>query len=236
MVSTIEPEPQQLRVSEIFRSLQGEGPSAGLPATFLRLTGCNLRCRYCDTPYTWDATRFDLAEQSRWLAVPVVFEQLIQAGPSRLVITGGEPLLQQEALAELLTLLPSDLAVEIETNATRRALPLLLRRINQWNLSPKLASAGVMRPQDDRLQITEFRNTGVAYLKLVIADAGDLQEADLLVSELDWPKAQVVLMPEGHTQSRLMELSPFVAEAALARGYRFSTRLHVLLWGDKRGR
>jgi organic radical activating enzyme len=207
----------------------------GLPATFLRLAGCNLRCRYCDTPYTWDSTRYDLAAHSHWLTVTEALERLLDSAPSRLVITGGEPLLQQAAIAELLALLPADTAVEVETNATVQALPALLRRVDQWNLSPKLANAGASQPQDDNL-LLEFRDTAKAFLKLVIAEPADVQEADALVTKLEWPQSRVVLMPEGRTQARLAERSPFVAEAALTRGYRFSPRLHVLLWGDERGR
>jgi organic radical activating enzyme len=226
-----------LRVTEIFTSLQGEGPSLGACATFLRLAGCNLSCAYCDTPYTWDTSRYDVAKESRSMTVQATLDALLESELTRLVVTGGEPLLQQSALTLLINELPKSIFVEIETNATIVPSTTLLGRVNQWNLSPKLRNAGLLPHQGEHLEIlSTFLPTARAYLKLVITEPQDLVEADELVESLKWPKTHVVLMPEGRTAQALAERSPWVAEAALRRGQRFSTRLHVLLWGDERGR
>lgn len=225
----------RLRVSEIFRSLQGEGPTAGLPATFLRLAACNLRCSYCDTPYTWDFERFDKSKEVVTCSIEEVLDRLGKT-LERLIITGGEPLLQQSELVELLQRLPDHIAVEIETNGTILPCSPLLGRTTQWNVSPKLALAGL--PREERIVLPvlrEFARCSQAYLKLVVAEPSDMPEGDQLIVDTGWPAQRVVWMPEGTTTQRLGLRSRWLAEQALARNQRFSTRLHVLLWGDKRG-
>ncbi len=226
----------QLKVSEIFRSLQGEGPSAGAPAVFLRLGVCNLRCTWCDTPYTWDFDRFDYDSEVRLASVDAVVRELGELSDQRLVITGGEPMLQQDALAALLARLPSELPVEVETNGTLAPSAALAARVNQWNVSPKLSNSG--EPLKRRLRspaLAALSETGRAFLKLVIVSESDLEEADALMRELAWPKQRVLLMPEATSPTELAERSAWVAEACRVRGVRFSTRLHVALWGGRRG-
>ena len=136
---------------EIFASVQGEGPSAGMPCTFLRLSRCNLACVWCDTAYTWhfagderphrDGVEFDRTANQLTLGEEEVAARITALGQKRLVITGGEPLLQAPALARLLGHLP-DVTVEIETNGTTRAPAALDIRIDQFNVSPKLAHSG----------------------------------------------------------------------------------------------
>lgn len=228
---------KRLRISEIFRSLQGEGPTTGSPATFLRLAACNLRCRYCDTPYTWDFERFDVAREVRSQTIEQVAAELLVHCQDRLVVTGGEPLLQQPALAQLFKSLPDSLAVEVETNGTILPIEPLWGRVTQWNVSPKLALSGM--PADERIilpVLTAFAAREQAYLKLVVAEPSDMQEGDRLIDELAWPGHRVVWMPEGTSAQRLSLRGRWVAEQAVARGQQFSTRLQVLLWGDERGR
>lgn len=199
--------------------------------------GCNLTCSFCDTPYTWDGARFDLAREGRSLEIAVILEQLNAKPLHRLVITGGEPLLQQRPLSRLIERLPLDLPIEVETNGTRAAEDALLSRVSQWNLSPKLASAALRTEQGVCPEVLlGFKRKGNAFLKFVIGGQTDLSEADALVESLAWPVSHVLLMPEARTRAALLERSEWLAAAALERGYRFSTRLHVLLWGDERGR
>jgi len=231
------PSALRLRVSEIFRSIQGEGPTAGLPATFLRLAACNLRCHYCDTPYTWDFQRFDVASEAHIEPVAALVERLLAEGLDRVVVTGGEPLLQQANLAGLFERLPETVAIEIETNGTILPLPALLARVSQWNVSPKLAFSGM--PRDERIVmkvLQEFAACERAWLKLVVAEPSDMDEGDELISASNWPHSRIVWMPEGTSAQRVTVRGRWVAEQALSRNQRFSTRLHVLLWGDKRGR
>lgn len=225
-----------LEVSEIFRSLQGEGPSVGAPAVFLRLGVCNLRCAWCDTPYTWDFARYDYDAEVTERSVGDVRAALEPLSGQRLVITGGEPMLQQTALAALLAGLDASVPVEVETNGTLAPEPALSARVDQWNVSPKLANSG--EPERRRLigdALASLRDTGRAFLKLVIESADDLGEADALVKRLSWPLERVVYMPQASTPELLAERSPWLAEACRERGVRFSTRLHVALWGARRG-
>jgi len=230
-------EPTKLKLSEVFESIQGEGPSAGLPCVFVRLATCNLHCSYCDTKYTWDWQNYDYEREVRVVPLAVLAERITSSGTGRLVITGGEPLLQQAALSELLASLPSELYVEIETNGTLAPHPVLVERINQWNVSPKLSSAG--DPEHLRIRraaLVALRDSARAFLKIVIADQADVAEADALIAELAWPRERVLFMPQAQTRTELAERSPYVVKACLARGFRFSPRLHIALWGGERGR
>jgi organic radical activating enzyme len=171
------------------------------------------------------------------MTVAATLAALLESDLTLLVVTGGEPLLQQTSLALLIDELPKNIVVEVETNATISPSISLLQRVNQWNLSPKLGNARLPGSRDPDLNVCrEFLSTERAFLKLVISEPQDLTEADILVKQLNWPKTHVVLMPEGRTAEALEERSRWVAEAAIRRGLRFSTRLHVLLWGDERGR
>jgi len=226
-----------LRVSEIFASLQGEGPTAGLAATFLRLAHCNLDCAWCDTRYAWDFTRYDLHKETKLLGVTPVAERIFELGLPRLVITGGEPLIQQGPLGQLLEILPFSLYIEVETNGTLVPSPTLLAEVDQWNVSPKLSNAGM--PRERRIVLSSlaaFRDSQRAYLKLVVADAEDLTEADALVEELGWPCDRVVLMPEATTPKQLEERRTWLLPAAEARSQRYSTRLQVERFGNQRGK
>jgi 7-carboxy-7-deazaguanine synthase len=225
-----------LKVSETFESLQGEGVSAGAPAIFVRLAQCNLHCIWCDTKYTWDFERYRYEDEVREQSVAHV-AQLVNASASRrLVLTGGEPLLQQRALEEFFARLEPDIVVEVETNGTIAPQPESLWRVNQWNVSAKLSSAG--DPEQFRIRpeiLAIFRDSGRAYLKLVVHRDEDYAEADALVSRLAWPSERVLLMPEANDREQLRARSFTVAEAARARGFRFSSRLHLELWGGRRG-
>ncbi len=229
-------ESAMLKISEIFESLQGEGVSAGAPAIFVRLAQCNLHCTWCDTKYTWDFERYRYEDEVREQLVADV-AQRVNASPSRrLILTGGEPLLQQRALKELFARLAPDITVEVETNGTIAPEPEALWRVNQWNVSAKLSSAG--DPEQFRIRpevLATFRDTARAYLKLVVRTDADYAEADALVQRTSWPGERVLLMPEANDREQLRARSFDVAEAARARGFRFSSRLHLELWGGRRG-
>ncbi len=226
----------ELKLSEIFESIQGEGPSAGEPCVFLRLALCNLHCRWCDTKYTWDWKQFDYSTEVHKVTVDSVAERLLTARRPRLVITGGEPMMQQEALAELLPLLPEHWTIEVETNGTLAPLPALVERVNQWNVSPKLANGG--DPPTLRLRtaaLVALRDTDRAFLKLVVENDADVTEALELADNLDWPRDRVLLMPQATTREELHGRGAWVAEEAIRRGVRYTSRLHVELWAGRRG-
>lgn len=225
-----------LKISEIFESLQGEGVSSGSPATFVRLAQCNLHCTWCDTKYTWDFERYRYEDEVREQSVAKVAQLVNAAASKRLILTGGEPLLQQRALKELFARLAPDIVVEVETNGTIAPEPEALSRVNQWNVSAKLSNAG--DPEHFRIRpeiLGTFRDARCAYLKLVVRTDADYSEVDALVARLSWPRERVVLMPEATDREQLRARSLHVAEAARARGFRFSSRLHLELWGGRRG-
>jgi 7-carboxy-7-deazaguanine synthase len=225
-----------LKISEIFESLQGEGVTCGAPCVFVRLAQCNLHCSWCDTKYTWDFERYRYEDEVREQSVAEVSQVVNRATSRRLVLTGGEPLLQQRPLKEFFARLAPDIAVEVETNGTILPEPASLSRVNQWNVSPKLKNAG--DPEQFRIRpevLTTLRDSARAYLKFVVQSDADCDEAERLVSRLAWPRDRVLLMPEASDRGKLRARSLAVAEAARSRSFRFSSRLHLELWGGRRG-
>ena len=223
---------------EIFYSLQGEGASAGTSTVFLRLAMCNLTCTWCDTKYTWDWQSYDYESEVVGLSVQEVEEKVLAFSCPHLVITGGEPLMQQRELAPLaVSLRRQGFYSEVETNGTLVPQPEMVEAISQWNVSPKLDNSG-NRP--GRREVPEalaaFREMDNAYFKFVIVEPGDVEEACRLVERYEVPSKRVILMPEGVTRRDIETRGEWVAQACADNGFRFSTRLHVLLWGDKRGR
>ena len=223
---------------EIFASIQGEGVSAGRPTTFVRLSLCNLACTWCDTKYTWDWAHYDAAVEIARTANAEVLERVTLLGVENVVITGGEPLMQQDALAEIAKELTRvGHRIEVETNGTFEPQPSLQRHVAQWNVSPKLANSG---NADGRRLIDAplrwFAQSDNAWFKFVIDVPRDLDEVEDLVSKYEVSHRRVLLMPQGASVDALDKRSTWLADVCARRGYRFSTRLHILLWGDERGR
>jgi organic radical activating enzyme len=208
----------------------------GRRAGFVRLGRCNLDCSWCDTPYTWDWDRFDPAAELHRRSVPSVLGQLADMSPELVVVTGGEPLLQQRRLVPLLEgCAARGLPVEIETNGTIVPDDRLAELVTRWNVSPKLANSGV--PYDARVRasaLAALGATGRAAFKFVVTEAADLDEVAGLVAAHGLEP--VWIMPEGTDPSTHLDRARALADAVLARGWNLTPRLHVLLWGDQRGR
>jgi organic radical activating enzyme len=224
-----------LVVSELFGpTLQGEGPSAGQRAGFVRLGRCSLNCAWCDTPYSWDWKRYDPAVELRELEVGEVAARIRAMDVPMVIVTGGEPLLQQRAVVALLRLLPG-LAVEVETNGIHVAEPELVERVDRFNVSPKLANAGIERSRRYKPDVLRtFQATGKAVFKFVVCETPDLDEIDAMVAECEL--TDVWVMPEGADAPTLVARAQRLADAVVARGWHLTPRLHILLWGDQRGR
>jgi 7-carboxy-7-deazaguanine synthase len=225
-----------LKLSEIFESLQGEGVSSGVPTAFVRLAQCNLHCSWCDTKYTWDFEHYKYDDEVREQSSDEVARIVNASTTRRVVLTGGEPMLQQRALGPFFASLAPDIIVEVETNGTILPTSETFARVNQWNVSPKLSNAG--DPEALRLRPTvlaALRDAQASYLKLVLHGDADYVEADSLVKQLAWPRDRVLFMPEAGDREALRARSLQVAEAARVRGVRFSSRLHLELWGGRRG-
>jgi 7-carboxy-7-deazaguanine synthase len=227
----------ELVVSEVFGpTFQGEGPSIGRRAGFVRLGRCNLDCGWCDTPYTWDWERYDPTVELHHAPVAAVVDQLAGMAPEIVVVTGGEPLLQQRRLVSLLRACADHgWDVEIETNGTRVPDSALVPLVRQWNVSPKLANSGVAVQERIRpAALAALRATGRAVFKFVVVDESDLDEIGDLADEHDL--RPVWVMPEGTDAATLTGRARRLAQPVLDRGWNLTPRLHVLLWGDQRGR
>ena len=231
--------------AEIFASLQGEGPSQGRPCAFVRLSRCNLACVWCDTAYTWrfegdnrphraqltyerkaNQVTLDEAEAARRIAA---------LGQPRLVVTGGEPLLQAPAVARMLAFLP-DMRVEIETNGTVAPPPALDALVAQYNVSPKLAHSG--NPADLALPPERLRAWAAeprAAFKFVVAESADVEEVLELAERFAIPRERVWLMAEGTDAATLEAREAWLAPLCLEHGLTLSKRMHIQLYGDTRG-
>jgi 7-carboxy-7-deazaguanine synthase len=231
-----------MRIAELFHSIQGEGKLAGVPSTFVRVSGCNLRCAWCDTPYaSWNPEGPDLD-------VAQIVQAVGAIGAQHVVLTGGEPLIMPE-IESLCDALAERFHITVETAATVFK-PL---RHHLASLSPKLSNSTPrdveqgrfveaherQRRRPDVIQqfIDQAAERGTDFqLKFVVSHPRDVAEIDDLLTELDgWQNADVQLMPEGTTAVVLAERSGWVADLCRQRGFRFCPRLHVLLYGNRRG-
>ena len=216
-----------VRVSEVFLSLQGEGPSAGTPAHFLRLQGCDVGCHWCDSKYTWDFYG------GRGIALDEVWEQAGALGSAPLlVVTGGEPFAHPGLGPILEQAVERWPRVEVETSGVRP--PAFRHERLFFNVSPKL-------PSVTRRWAETWRHVGAwigephATFKIVVGDPPDLEDACRLIGEHGIPAARVMLMPEGLDDERLRARAIELAEACKRDGFRLSPRLHIWMWGARRG-
>ena len=222
-----------MKIAELFYSIQGEGSLAGVPSVFIRTSGCNLRCAWCDTPYTsWQPEGADLT-------LGQIVDK-VKAHPARhVVVTGGEPMIALEIVPLTERLRGLGLHITIETAGTVFQ-PVVC---DLMSISPKLANStpnGRWAAQHDRLRIQpeillELMGRYPYQLKFVIEKPDDLDEVRALIGVLEADRSRVILMPEGTDRDRLRERAVWLAEICKQEGFRFSPRLHVELWGNRRG-
>lgn len=228
-------------IIETFLSLQGEGPSTGQPAFFLRLAHCNLSCSWCDTKHSWDWEKFKRSEEVENVESDVLLARLAKEIPPQvglLVLTGGEPLLHQKSLTCLLSALrearPS-VRVEVETNGTIAPVRDFANLVHLFVVSPKLSNAGV--PEKRRInpgalaQLSELASIA----KFVVEKPVDIGEAVEIATTHGFTPARVWVMPQTTLTEEIGPLIASIAPAAIAAGVRVSSRLHVMAWGDTRG-
>lgn len=228
--------PDSLVVSEVFGpTWQGEGPSLGRRAGFVRLGRCGLACTFCDTPYTWRWEDHDPAVELTTRDVAGILDDLAAMAVGLVVVTGGEPLLQQSHLPPLLRPLRArHVDVEIETAGVIEPSPEVATLVTRFNVSPKLANSGNELERRYRPEVLRaLEATGRAAFKFVAVDSGDLDEIAAIVGECGL--TDVWVMPEGTDAETLVDRSRALIDPVLARGWNLTTRLHVLLWGDRRG-
>jgi 7-carboxy-7-deazaguanine synthase len=227
-------------ISEIFYSLQGEGELTGVPSVFVRTSGCNLRCNWCDTPYaSW-------SPEGEQRTVDEILAEVKKHPARHIVLTGGEPMIAKEIRDLASALKRSGYHITIETAATVAPDGIAC---DLASLSPKLANSA----PDDRLsatwrakheslrwqpEVVKAWLAGYGYqLKFVVAQAADVDEIEGLLARLGVavPRAKVLLMPEGTTVEALRARAGWLGELCKQRGYRYAPRLHVELYGNKRG-
>jgi len=225
-----------MRVTEIFYSLQGEGLLAGTPSVFIRLAGCPFRCQWCDTAYAWD---YSSGEE---LNVAGIVARMGQWACRSVVLTGGEPLIGPDggARAGIVDLMGRLRALGWHvTVETAGALFVPDLACDLLSISPKLGNS-TLPHQSPGCDPDVLRRLIAAYpfqLKFVIESPEDLGEVRELLGRLPpVDPARVLLMPQARTREELLARAPRVAELCKETGFRFCDRLHVLLWGDQRGR
>jgi 7-carboxy-7-deazaguanine synthase len=222
-----------LKIAELFYSIQGEGSLVGVPSFFIRASGCNLRCAWCDTPYaSWQPEGVEMS-----------LEQILdeaRAHPAKhVVVTGGEPMIAPEIVPLTNRLREHGLHITIETAGTVFQ-PVAC---DLMSISPKLGNStptGTWAERHDRLRIqpgvlTDLMARYQYQLKFVIEKRKDVEEARSLAGSLGASPERVILMPEGVDRDSLRERGVWLAEICKEEGFRFSPRLHVELYGLRRG-
>jgi len=226
-----------LKISEIFYSLQGEGTNTGRPVVFLRTSHCNLACVWCDTKYTWDWDNYDYSAEVKEMSVDELISSISQYQTKHLVITGGEPMIQQRQLLPLVVEVKAmGYFVEMETNGTILPDDNLNDLIDQWNVSPKLASSSIERSarEIERCYLF-FTNHSKCYFKYVINEPKDLHELEALVKKYRISANKIILLPQGNDRNEIIERGKWLSEICKEKGYILSLRLQILLWSDRRG-
>ena len=226
-----------MKISEIFESVQGEGTNAGKQAIFLRTAECNLKCTWCDTKYTWDWKNFDYAKEVKEMSIKEISESLEQSTIRHLVITGGEPLMQQQDLVELLTSLKSEFYIEVETNCTILPKNEFTVLVDQWNVSPKTKNSGNFLELCEKNECYSFFSKQKnCYFKYVVEDDDDLREISDLMIKYGLDKKKVLLMPQAVTKSEIISREKIVTKLAKDSKLGYSPRMHVSMWGSQRGK
>jgi 7-carboxy-7-deazaguanine synthase len=232
-----------LPVTEVFYSVQGEGRFAGTPAVFIRLKYCNLGCAWCDTRFTWEEGKIETGDLTTAAALADRAANLLgssQIKPENVhvVLTGGEPMLHQDRIPLLIDELRArgfDF-IEIETNGMFIPSSDMAAKVSWWNCSPKLTNNGLDRSVNMVPEaLRSIASSERADFKFVVQNRSDISEVcrdylPLIGSQ------NTILMPEGVTPQSQLSAMPWLMEECARLGFRFSLRLHVLAWGNQRGR
>jgi len=230
-----------MRISEIFYSIQGEGELTGMPTVFIRTSGCNLRCRWCDTPYaSWNP-------EGEEMEISDILKEVRKHPARHCVLTGGEPMVAR-GLHELATALRAERKhITIETAGTISPAGIAC---DLASLSPKLTSstpcageideAWIDRHERTRLQqaiLREWIEAGNYQLKFVYTGPSDLEEIDALIESIGIPvpASKILLMPEGTDETQITARQMELVGLCAKRGNRYCDRLHIRLFGNTKG-
>ena len=225
------------KIAEIFYSIQGEGVLTGVPSVFVRLSGCNLRCDWCDTPYaSWSPEG-----EEKYLGS--ILSDVRRHWATHVVVTGGEPMIHVGIVELTQKLKELEQHITIETAGTVFE-PVVC---DLMSISPKLANStptrregGRWAAQHDRLRyqpeiLKRLISTYPYQLKFVVRDPKDMTEVNTIVKEIGGERNRVLLMPEGTDAGMLYERAQWVAQACKEFHYRYCPRVHIDIWGNKRG-
>ena len=244
-----------LKISETFQSMQGEGKSAGQLANFIRVSGCPLSCVWCDTPYTWDWAKYSPKEETHLMSISNIIDTLNVKDFRLTVLTGGEPLLYQEKLLDLIWAIwehdninfgSQVMRFEMETAGSLEVHPKLFRLAQetfrfQFNVSPKLENSGNKKkwPVNDKFMEDMFvlgeGTPNWPMIKFVVTRPGDFIEVGQFCAYYHIPRHAVWIMAEGITGEKQRENMEWVVNHCLINRYNYSPRLHTLVWDNMRG-
>ncbi len=239
---------------EIFYTIQGEGKNIGKPSIFIRLSLCNLYCFWCDTDYTWNwegtsfshqndtqphYQKYNKKESLRKMSKEEIWEHIRHFTCENLVITGGEPLVQKKDLIALLSFLKQknpNYYIEFETNGTILPDKQLDALSDQYNVSVKLSNALV--DEQERIvpqTIRFFAQSPKSNFKFVIDTPKDLEEVQNLIEKFTIDSKKIYLMPQGTNAKVLQKKQQWLIEICKQYGFNYTDRLHILIYGEKRG-
>ena len=226
-----------MKISEIFYSIQGEGMLTGVPSVFVRTSGCNLRCVWCDTPYTsW-------APEGKEMSVDEVLACVREHPARHAVVTGGEPMIAPSIVELTEGIKHAGLHVTIETAGTvfqPVACDLMSISPKLENSTPFEREGGKWVAQHERLRyqpevLKQLMSEYEYQLKFVVASPEDMAEIARMIEDIRADRSRVVLMAEGTTSDAIRERAPWLTEICKREGFRYSPRLHIDLWGNRRG-
>lgn len=239
---------------EIFHSIQGEGKNIGQPSVFIRTSLCNLHCIWCDTDYTWNwektrfahvkdtepsYTKYKMDEMIISLSLEEIYDEIAKTGCKNIVLTGGEPMMQLDELASLIEFFNTkaeDYFFEIETNGTIMPNEKFEALIHQYNVSPKLANSNNSKKLREKPEVYRyFTDNPKAVFKFVISSEKDLTEVLTICKDYKISNKKVYLMPEGTNPEMLQKKQQWLIEICKKHQFNYTDRLHVHIYGDKRG-
>lgn len=233
---------------EIFDTIQGEGRNIGRHTAFVRLSECNQHCNFCDTAFTWafkpelgeghdDGRTFLRSEWQTQRPVTEIAQKVFEANNESVVITGGEPMMQQAAVTNLIKELRAknpNYHAEIETAGTIAPTDELASLLSQINVSPKLSSSGNdIRKSIKEKPLKKLAEAGADF-KFVVTSEQDIDEILSVISLSGVKPEKVFLMPEGRTPEEIQRHGDMIADLCKKHNFNLTTRLHVILWGDKK--
>ena len=239
---------------EIFHSIQGEGKSIGIPSVFVRLSFCNLHCYWCDTDYTWNwegthfqhindqksgYKKFNLKGHIVRLDEEKLAGMIADYRCKNIIFTGGEPMMQQGKILNTLHFLQEygdDFRYEVETNGTISPIDQFDQQVHQYNVSVKLTNSRIahnlrIKPE----AISFFAKSEKAYFKFVVDSLEDINEIIQLQKKFDLLSERIILMPQGTSYEEIQSKGRWIVEHCLTHNFSFTDRLHINIFGNKRG-